>query len=74
MVDDTGDSTSLDSILGSVKDLAGTASSVYGAVTGTPQRAAPAPAPVASSTWQKYLPWAIGGVVLLVIVGVLFKK
>jgi len=41
---------------------------------------APAPvapttaAPAASPEWMKYLPWAIGGVILLVVVGMVFKK
>ena len=39
-----------------------------------PAPAAPAPAAAASPEWMKYLPWAIGGVILLVVVGMVFKK
>jgi len=39
-----------------------------------PAAAAPAPAASASPEWMKYLPWAIGGVILLVVVGMVFKK
>jgi hypothetical protein len=43
--------------------------------TGKKSAPAPAAAPAASSPdWMKYLPWAIGGVVLLVVVGMVFKK
>jgi len=35
--------------------------------------AAPAPAAV-STNWKQYLPYAIGAVVLLVVVGLVFRK
>ena len=56
---------SLDSILSGVSRLAGTAGTLYGQVAGRP--AAPKPAAAASSGLSKYLPWAIGGAVLLFV-------
>ena len=51
-----------------------------GLYTSLPGKAAPAgtaaaPAAAAStSTWTKYLPWIIGGVVLLVVLGFVFRR
>jgi hypothetical protein len=50
---------------------------IYNQIKGV-SPAKPATPPVVgsapSSNWQQYLPWAIGAVVLLVVVGVIFKK
>jgi hypothetical protein len=67
-----------DEYLETVKDLASTATEVYGAVNGP---AAPAnananarQAVAAPSPLMKYLPWGIGAVVLIVIVVLLRRK
>ena len=44
-----------------------------GAAPATPTATA-SPTPAASSGFSKYLPWVIGGVVLLVVLGIVFKK
>lgn len=41
------------------------------AVPGTPASYAPPPS---SPAWEKYLPWGIGVMVLLVVVGLVFKR
>lgn len=65
-------------VLGGLGALANTGAQVYGTITGThpPQTTGPAPAAPAPTTpaWQKYLPWAIGGVVLLLVVGLVFRR
>jgi hypothetical protein len=64
-------------LLSTLGKLAGTAGDVYSRFTGKTPAAAPPPtaAPATStSSWQKYLPWAIGGVVVLVVVALVFKR
>jgi hypothetical protein len=75
---DNGTSTSDPSWLTTLTNLAKTAAQTYSAFNKQPT---PAPTlarqssggAVTTPSWQKYLPWAIGGVVLLVVLGMLKK-
>jgi hypothetical protein len=72
---DTANGTDLSGLLGQLTDLGGAAANLYKAFGNQPAAAAaPAAAPASSTNWAKYLPWAIGGVVLLIVLGFVFKK
>jgi hypothetical protein len=84
MDDTTNDSGSGDSsgssgnLLNGLLSFANQGSQIYKNIIGGSSPTAPATpkatAPAATtSTWQQYLPWAIGGVVLLVVVGLIFR-
>lgn len=70
------DKSALQDFLGQVTDFGQAAANIYKVFGDQPQAKAPAaPAATASSpSWIKYLPWAIGGLVLLVALGFVFKK
>lgn len=67
-------------ILSGIERLGETASKVITAVNSkqtvapAAQPAAPVSTSKASSDWQKYLPWAIGGLVVLLVVGLVFAR
>ena len=62
----SGNGVNLNSILGGVTQLAGAAGTLYGQVNGRPVNKPAAPAS-SSSALTKYLPWAIGAVVLVIV-------
>jgi len=65
-------------LLKGATDVASKGAAVYQSLKGAPPvKAAPTPTvtPTANTAnWQKYLPYAIGAVVLLVVVGLVFKR
>lgn len=62
------------SVAGLVKTGADVANTIAGK-SGTQAPATPTTsAPAAPSSWTKYLPWVIGAVVLLVVLGVFMRK
>lgn len=67
-------------LLQTIKGWTDVGAGVYNTVTGRNQKpAAAAPAvltaqPAQQPTWTKYLPWVIGGVVVLVILALVVKK
>jgi len=68
----TGNNT-VDGIFGAANNIAGLYNAFARPNTAAPQVAtAPAAAPAAD--WKKYLPWGIGAVVLLVVVGLVMRK
>jgi len=77
--DSSSGSNTLGNILDTASKLAGTAGTVYNQVAGNPAtnplaantQARQAAAPV---NWQKYLPWGIGALVLLVVLGIVFRR
>ena len=75
-----GDSPSLLDYVGDLSQLASQGAQVYNSVTGRgqplPQPTAPkpTPAPIATASWQKYLPLAIGGLVLVIVLGIVFRR
>ena len=58
-----------------MNNFASTAANVYGTLQ---QRKAPAPtihsAPVADTSWMKFLPWGIGALVLLLAIGMFTRR
>ena len=62
--------TAVNAGTGALNNLVGGHGNV--APTATQPAAAAAPAPAAS--WTKYLPYAIGGFLLLVVVGIIFRR
>ena len=69
----------LDGLLGTIGNLASTGRGLYDTIAGrqsavTPPAVTAASAAPETSSWTKYLPWVIGGVVLLVVLGVFMRK
>jgi len=80
---DNGSSNSNPSWLNTFNSLAsaaGTGVKTYQAISGkggatpTLQRTGGSPTTPSSSNWQKYLPWAIGGVVVLFLLGFVVSR
>jgi hypothetical protein len=77
--DSSSGSNTLTNILDTASKLGTTAGQVYSQVAGNNPLAAntqarQAAAPAAPINWQKYLPWGIGAVVLLVVLGIVFRR
>jgi hypothetical protein len=74
---DTSEDSVWSGLLKDVGDVANKGVGIYTALKGNKTAKPPAPAPAAiapQSNWQQYLPWAIGGVVLIVVLGLVFKR
>jgi D-serine deaminase-like pyridoxal phosphate-dependent protein len=86
--DSSSSSNTLSDILDTASKLATSGVSTYKSLTGTTAAGAAGSNPLASNTsaraaataaaapfdWKKYLPWGLGAVVLLVIVGMVFRR
>jgi hypothetical protein len=70
---DETNSTDLTGYISDLGSLGTTASNLLGAVQGK-KPAAAAAAPAASSSFTKYLPWIIGGVVGLLVLFMVIRK
>ena len=67
-------------LLSNVVNLAGQGAGIYKQLTTSGNTAGPVLAkpptvvPQATPAWKQYLPWAIGAVALIVVVGFLFRR
>ena len=73
-MDNTGDSSGL---LNSIMGYASQGADIFKNLTGQTKAATPAatPAPATTtSSWSTYLPWVVGGLVLVVVLGLVFSR
>jgi hypothetical protein len=73
-MEDSTNSTDLTGYISDLSSLGTTAGGILGALKGKPAAAASKPAAATTSSWTAYLPWIIGGGVVLLIVAVVLGR